>query len=94
MVEHAAESLVQQHLPQVDELDHVPHFGRVEEAQLLLIAEHFERRLAEHAEVKRRARSGRRGKHDLMDQSRLARTGRAGDQVERIFRHPAAQHLV
>jgi hypothetical protein len=67
---------------------------RVEEVELLLVAQHLQRRLAEHGEVQRRALGRGQREHDLVRQRGLAAAGLAGDQVERELRQAAAEHLV
>ena len=49
----APRSLLEHLLAQVDEADRAVDLVRVEEGELLLVAQHLERRLAQHGEVQR-----------------------------------------
>ena len=93
-LQHLAQVLLQHLLAQVDEADVPVHLVRVEEAHLLLVAQHLEGRLAQHREVEGRSLGGGVGEHDLVGQGGLARAGRPGDQVEGVLGETAAQHLV
>ena len=76
------------------EADHAVHLRRIEEAVLLLVPEHVERRLADDREVEARTISCRVGEHDLVGQGRLAGAGRADDEVEGQLREAFPQHVV
>ena len=70
------------------------HLGGVEEVHLLLVAQHLDRRLAEHGEVEGGPLRGGVREHDLMRQRGLARPRRAGDQVEGVLGQPAAEDFI
>ena len=59
-------------LPRCTKRTHVGDLGLVEERELLLVAQHLQRRLAEDREVQRRALGGGGREHDLVRERRLA----------------------
>ena len=59
-VENGAEVILQDRVAQVDEADRGFHFAGVEEAELLLVAQHLHGRLAKDGEVQSRASRGKR----------------------------------
>jgi predicted GIY-YIG superfamily endonuclease len=63
---------------------------QLEEGELLLVAQHLQRRLAQHGEEQGAPFGRRMGEHDLVRQRRLAAAGRAGDQGKREFGQAAA----
>ncbi len=77
---------------------HVAHRSadllHVEETVLLLVAQHLQRRLAQHGEEQGAPLGGREGEHDLVRQRGLARTRWPGDQVERKLAQPASEQDV
>src|SRR5687768_18481127 len=75
-------------------MDRVVQLRRIEERVLLLVAQHFQRRLAENGEIERGLLRSRIGKHDLMRERGFAAARRAGDDVEREFRQPTAQNVI
>ena len=90
----ALEVALQQVRRQVDVADRLVELRHVEEAELLLVPQHLQRRLSQHGE-EQRARVGlRQREHHLVGQRRLAAAGRAGDEVERELGDAAAQQLV
>ena len=93
-VEDSAEILVQDDLAEVDEADGSVHLGRVEERELLLVAQHLDGRLAQHGEVQRRSLWGGVGEHELMRQRGLTASGSAGDDVERVLGQTAAEDFI
>jgi hypothetical protein len=80
--------------PEVDESNAVIDLIGVEEGELLLIAEHLERRLAENREIDRRPLLGGIGEHDLVREGRLAATRPARQQVEGELGQAPAQYTV
>src|SRR5688572_23686745 len=78
----------------VDEMDRSVDQLAVEEIELLLIAQHLQRRLTQHCEIERRALRRRQCEHYLVRQRGLTATGRPSDEVEREFRQPPPQHFV
>ena len=85
---------VHQVLAQVDVADRLVHSGHIEEAELLLIAQHLEGRLADDGNVERGTGGAGQGEHDLLRERRLPRAGSAGNDIERELRHTATQNLV
>ncbi len=81
-------------LRQVDEPHRCIDLLDVEELELLLIAEHFERRFAKHGEEEGGPVGARQREHDLMRERRLAGPRRAGNEIERELRHAAAQDAI
>ena len=79
---------------QIDEADGVVDRLAVEEVELLLVAQHLQRRLAKHGEIERRALRRRQCEHHLVRQRGLAATGRPCDEVERELRQSTAKHFV
>jgi hypothetical protein len=79
---------------QIDELDDRRNSGGVEKRVLLLIPHHLHRRLAEDGEVDRAMLRGRVGEQHLLHQRRFACARRAGNEIERIFAEPTAEHCV
>jgi hypothetical protein len=72
----------------------VADLGGVEEGVLLLVAEHLDRRLADHAEVSGLSLGGGVREHDLMSEGRLARPWAPADEVEGILGDPAAEYVI
>src|SRR6266849_4251341 len=78
---------------QIDKADRpFGHLVRVEETELLLVAEHLDWRLAHDREIQRRALARRIREHNLMRQSGLARARRSSDEVEGILRKAPIEH--
>ena len=92
--QHGLEAVLEQLGSEVHEADAVEDLGLVEERELLLVAQHLERRLAEDGDVQRRPLGGRGREHDLVRERRLAAAGPAGDQVERELGQSAAEDVV
>ena len=92
--QHLVEVARQGVVRQVDEANRAVDRLAVEEIELLLVAQHLQRRLAQHREVQRGALRRRQREHHLVRQRRLAAAGRARDEVERELRQSAAEHLV
>src|SRR5476651_15433 len=92
--QHAVEVAVEQVGRQVDEFDRLVDLADVEEGELLLVAQHLQRRLAEHGE--KQCAPFRRGQreHDLVRHRRLAAAGRAGQQVEGKLGDAATEQVV
>ena len=93
-VEDRAEILVEHDLAEVDEADSRVHLGGVEERILLLIAQHFDGRLAQYGEVDRGPLRGGVGEHDLVRERSLPAPRRAGEDVERVLGQAAAEDFV
>src|SRR5260221_14712460 len=70
----------------------IGYLGRVEETELLLVAEHLDCGLAQDCDVQSRALARRVGEDDLMHQSGLAGARRACDEIEGILRKAAVEH--
>jgi hypothetical protein len=68
-----------------------PDLVDVEEAELLLVAQHLDRRLAHRREEQRLAAGTGQPEHDLLGKGRLAAAGRAADDVEGQLGQAAAQ---
>ncbi len=66
----------------------------VEEGELLLVAQHLDGRLAQNREVECGPLRGGIRKHDLMGEGGFTASGRPGNDIERVFRQPAAQDLI
>jgi len=81
-------------LAQVHETDGGPNLCSVEERELLLIAHHLHRRLAEHREVERRVFLRRVREQELLHERGLAGARSAGDEVERELAEAATKHLI
>ena len=81
-------------LGQADEAHAVVDGLGFEEVELLLVAQHLQRRLAQHSEIDRGALWRGQREHDLVRQRGLAAARLAGDEVERELRQAAAEHLV
>ena len=94
LLQDRAQVLLQHELAEVDEADRAVQLGRVEERELLLIAQHLDGRLAQHGEVQGRPLRGGVGEHDLMRQRGLSASGGAGDDVEGVLGQPAAEDLI
>ena len=71
---------------EIDEPDRFVDQAVVEKVILLLIAQHLQRWLAQHSEIKRGALDRRQREHHLVRKRRLAASRSAGDQVERKLR--------
>ena len=70
---------------QIDEAHRRRNARRIKERELALVADHLDRRLAEHREVQRRAFGrGVREQH-LLNERRLAGAGRSGDHIKGIL---------
>src|SRR5260370_1034120 len=74
--------------------DTAADFGFVEEGESLLVAQHLQGWLADNREVQGGAFWGGQREHDLLRKCGLARAWRTRDQVEAVFRNPAAKNLV
>ena len=94
LVEHRAEPSPHQLVAEREEADHAVDLRRVEEAERLLVAEHLERRLADHGQVEARSLGARVGEHQLVSERRLAGAGGSDNEVEGQFGEPSAQHVV
>src|SRR6185369_9704036 len=81
-------------LRQIDEPYRCIDLLNVEKFELLLIAEHFERRFAKHGKEECGPVWACQREHDLMRERRLAGPRRAGNEIERELRHAAAQDAV
>src|SRR5947199_353886 len=79
---------------EIDEANRAADLRRIEEAELLLVPEHLDRRLAERREVQRGTLGRRVREEELMDERRLSGAGLAGHDVERIFGKASAEHLI
>src|SRR5450830_1325280 len=79
---------------QVDIANRLVNRFVVEKFELLLIAQHLQRRLTEDGKKQRRTLRRSQGKHHLVRQGSFATPWRAGDQVERKLRQASAQDLV
>jgi hypothetical protein len=79
---------------QVQEANTGRNLGGIEERELLLIAQHLDRRFPQDRDVQRVTLGARAREHDLVGQRRLTAPRAAGDQVEGELGKPAAQHLV
>src|SRR5471032_30194 len=79
---------------QVDITNRPVDGGVVEKIELLLVAQHLQRRLTEHGKEQRRALRRGQGEHHLVREGGFAAAWRAGDQVERKLRQATAQDLV
>ncbi len=90
-LQHLVEPAVQRLLRQVDEPHRRIHLRHVEELELLLIAQHLERRLAEDGEEQGRPFGSRQREHDLLHERGLAGSGCPRDEIERELRNAAAQ---
>src|SRR5471030_2345884 len=92
--QHPVEIALEQISREVDELDRLVDLADVEEWELLLVAQHLQRRFAEHREKQRAPfRRGQR-EHDLVRHRRLAAAGRAGQQVEGKLRDTATEQVI
>jgi hypothetical protein len=78
----------------IDEADTAVELVEVEEVELLLVAQHFQRRLTNCREVECRAFGRCQRKHDLVRQGGLAATRQTGDEVEGELRQAAPEHFV
>ena len=94
LLQDRVQVVVQHDLAQVDKPDGGVQLGRVEELELLLVAEHLDGRLAQHGEVQGRPIRGGVGEHHLVGEGGLPAPGGPGDDVEGVLRQPAAQDLV
>jgi hypothetical protein len=79
---------------QVHEAHAVVEGLAVEKVELLLVAQHLQRWLAQHREIQRWPLHRGQRKHHLVCQRGFATTGLASGQVERELRQTAARHLV
>ena len=75
-------------------MDAVVDFARVEEGELLLVAQHLERRLAEDGEVERGLLARGIGEDDLMRERGLAGARLAHDDVEGVLGDAAAEDQI
>jgi hypothetical protein len=82
--------VVEHDLAEVDEANRAVQLVRVEELELLLVAQHLDGRLAQHGEVERGALERGVGEHDLVRQRGLAAARSARDDVEGKFRQATA----
>ena len=94
MFQHAAQIVTQHLFRQIDEMNDVVHLRHVEEGELLLIAQHLERRLSQHREVHGGPLCRRVGEHELVGERGLSRPHFAENDVERILRPAAAKDVV
>src|SRR5690606_16086816 len=78
----------------IDEADRVTDRLAVEEIELLLVTQHFQRRLTEHGQIQRGPFWSRQCEHHLMRECGLAATRWPCDEIERVLRQTPAQHLV
>ena len=86
----AAEIVVHRFGAEIHEPDRSAHLLLVEEAVLLHVPQHLERRLAQHSEIDRRRFRRSSREDDLLRQRALASAGPPGDQVERVLGQTAA----
>ena len=93
-LQHPAQAVLAHLVAEVHEADGVADPVRVEEGVLLLVAQHLDRRLAQHREVQPGALGRGVGEHELVGERGLAAPRLAGDQVEGVLRYPPAQHRV
>ena len=92
--EHEIKIAAQGVLGQIDETDGLIDRVGVEEIELLLIPQHFQRRFAQHGEVQRATLWADQREHDLVGQRGLAAAGRTGDEIEGEFGKTPAQNLI
>jgi hypothetical protein len=78
----------------VDEADTAVELVEVEEVELLLVAQHFQRRLTNCREVECRALGRCQREHDLVRQGGLAAAGLTGDEIEGELRQAAPEYFV
>src|SRR5579862_3594603 len=75
-------------------MDRIRQLRGIEKTELLLVPQHFERRLPEHCKVECRTVNRCIGEHDLVGQRRLTGSGRPRENVERELWEAASQYLV
>jgi hypothetical protein len=92
--QHCVEIPAQRLVAQVHEVHIRADAGQIEEAELLLVAQHLERGLAQQCDEESGPRGGGVGEQQLHRQRRLARAGAARDQVERQRRQAATEDVV
>ena len=93
-LEHRVEVAARRLRGQVDEPHRRGNARRIEEIELRLVAEHLDRRFAEHREIERRPFTRRVGEQNLLHERRLSRPWRARDEVERKLAQAAAEDSV
>lgn len=93
-LQHHVQITLEHFLRQVDQMDRTVDRRVIEEIELLLVAQHLQRRLAQHRQIQSRALRCRHREHHLMSERGLAAAGRPRNEVERELRQAAAQHFV
>ena len=92
--QHPAQITGHRVLGQADEAHAVVDRCAVKKLELLLVAQHLERRLAQHREIECRPLGRGQRKHDLVRERGLAAARKPGDQVERELGQATAQQLI